>query len=57
MKTYWHQLSQFYIKWKSQRMEPLLIKKIYTIRVSHIGFLIELTLANSSTDLLQKNTI
>ena len=34
VETYWHQLSQLYIKWKGQRMEPLLMKKIYAVRSS-----------------------
>ena len=30
VETYWHQLSQLYIKWTGDRMEPLLLK-VYSV--------------------------
>ena len=35
VETYWHQLSQLYVKWKGRRMEPLLLKQTYVVRASH----------------------
>ncbi len=30
--TYWHQLSQVYIKYKGRRISPLVLKKVYEVR-------------------------
>lgn len=30
--TYWHQLSQVYIKYKGRRISPLMLKKVYEVR-------------------------
>jgi len=29
--TYWHQLSQVYIKYKNRRISPLVLKKVYEV--------------------------
>ena len=29
--TYWHQLSQVYIKYKGRRISPLVLKKVYEV--------------------------
>ena len=42
VETYWHQLSQLYIKWKGHRMEPLLLKKIYAVSIFRQPFLRDL---------------
>ena len=34
VSTYWHQLSQLYIKWKGRRMNPLLLKQIFDVEPS-----------------------
>jgi hypothetical protein len=31
VETYWHQLSQLYIKWKGQRINPLTLKQIFNV--------------------------
>ena len=31
VKTYWHQLSQLYIKWKGRRINPLSLKQIFDV--------------------------
>ena len=31
VETYWHQLSQLYIKWKGRRISPLTLKQIYNV--------------------------
>ena len=37
VETYWHQLSQLYIKWKGRRINPLTLKEIYNvIKSAHI---------------------
>ena len=38
VETYWHQLSQLYIKWTGHRMEPLLLKQIYVVSISSLMF-------------------
>ena len=30
--TYWHQLSQVYIKYKGRQISPLVLKKVYEVR-------------------------
>jgi len=30
--TYWHQLSQVYIKYEGRRISPLVLKKVYEVR-------------------------
>ena len=34
VETYWHQLSQLYIKWKGRRISPLTLKEIYNVNES-----------------------
>lgn len=31
VETYWHQLSQLYIRWKGRRINPLTLKQIYNV--------------------------
>ena len=31
VETYWHQLSQLYIKWKGRRISPLILKQIFDV--------------------------
>ena len=31
VETYWHQLSQLYVRWKGRRINPLTLKQIYNV--------------------------